>query len=148
GGQGGRNAIGGSSGPLRRGRGGRGGRHAAPRSPAGADPGVQDRPSGRPPRPGPPADRRGNPRAEAIDRPGRGVEPGSPRGGEVMNLGTDELVPILARTTGLLTLSVLALRALPGAFRPASPALWRLACALALLQGVLIVRFAVPVPWA
>jgi hypothetical protein len=65
-----------------------------------------------------------------------------------MNLGADGLVPILVRTTALLTLSVVAVRALLGRVRLASPALWRLACVLALLQGVLIVRFSVPVPWA
>jgi hypothetical protein len=65
-----------------------------------------------------------------------------------MNLGTDELILILLRTTGLLTLSVLSVRALLGRLRPAAPALWRIACALALVQGVLIGRLSVPVPWA
>ena len=64
-----------------------------------------------------------------------------------MNAGADELVPILLRTSGLLALSVLVVRALLGRLRPASPALWRIACVLALLQGVLIVQFSVPVPW-
>jgi hypothetical protein len=44
-----------------------------------------------------------------------------------MNLGTHELILILLRTTGLLTLSVLSVRALLGRLRPAAPALWRIA---------------------
>jgi WD40 repeat protein/beta-lactamase regulating signal transducer with metallopeptidase domain len=65
-----------------------------------------------------------------------------------MNLTTDELVPILFRTTALLALAVLVVRALLARRRPASPALWRVACVLSLLQGVLFVRLSVPVPWA
>ncbi len=64
-----------------------------------------------------------------------------------MNLDTGELLRILLRTTGLLAMSVLVVRALLGRLCPASPALWRVACVLSLLQGILIVRVSVPVPW-
>ncbi len=64
-----------------------------------------------------------------------------------MSLRADEILPILLRTTGLLALSVLAVRVVLGRFCPASPALYRAAYALALLQGILIVRLSIPLPW-
>ena len=60
----------------------------------------------------------------------------------------EEFLPILLRTTGLLALSVLAVRVVLGRLRPASPSLCRAAYALALVQGILIVRLSVPVPWS
>ena len=52
-----------------------------------------------------------------------------------MSLHTVDILPILLRTTGLLAFSVLA-----------DPRC-RAAYALVLVQGILIVRLSVPVPW-
>ena len=64
-----------------------------------------------------------------------------------MNIDTAGLVLTLLRTTAMLALAVLLVRALLGRLRPASPTVWRIACVLALLQGVVVVRLSVKVPW-
>jgi beta-lactamase regulating signal transducer with metallopeptidase domain len=64
-----------------------------------------------------------------------------------MPTSTEELIFRLAQATVVLAASALVIRGLIRLLRPASPAVQRIAWLLVLVQGIVLVRFPIHVPW-
>ena len=64
-----------------------------------------------------------------------------------MPTSTEELAVLVLQATAILAAPVLVVRGLIRLLRPASPSVQRIAWLLVLVQGAVLVRFSVHVPW-